>query len=284
MSELYVERLALKSFSMIDGTFYRDFPGHTHAANCYELHYVKDGKGELITDGMSYPLKKNTVYVTGPSVYHMQKTDINSPMYEYCLFFETESETDDILLNIFLSRNFWIGKSNHRIKRLFDEIFKLNQENTLYNARQSALLIELLMLELAKIYEPQILRLENKSDISVTNDIVITDFFFLFNIRNLSLGALSEALGLSERQTQRMLLKNYGKNFQQKKQEAQLEHAKMLLSNEACRLSKIAEECGFYGSAAFCSFFKKHTGITPTEYREKKKSKIPPLYIPSRRS
>lgn len=270
MAELYVEQLLLESFSIIQGTFYRDFPGHTHAVNCYELHYVLDGKGELITGEKAYPLRKNTVYVTGPNKYHMQKTDLEKPMHEYCLFFKVEKTPADIFLNTFLSRNFWIGRSNRSIRKRFDEIYKLAQENKMYHTRQMALLVEMLILELAGIYEPQLLKLENIPDINVTNEILVTDCFFLYNISNLTLGALASTLGLSERQTQRMLLKNYGRTFRQKKQDTQLEHAKILLVSGTSSLSEIAEECGFYGSAAFCQFFKKHTGLTPTEYRKKK--------------
>ncbi len=267
MSDLYTEKIVLKSFNITDGTFYCDFPGHTHAANCFELHYIKDGKGTLITSEKTYKLRKNTVYVTGPNVYHMQKTDFEVPMREYCIFFELDDMTQDMFLNIFLSQGFWIGKSSKIIKKLFEDIYALHLQNTAFHLRQAALLIYLLMLELAAMYQPQILKLQNKSNIGVTNDIVTIEDFFLFNISNLSLDALSCALRLSKRQTQRLLLKNYGKNFQQKKSEAQLEHAKMLLESGGIPLSQISDECGFYSSSAFCNFFKKHMGLTPTEYR-----------------
>lgn len=273
MAELYAAQLLIESFSIIEGTFYRDFPGHTHAVNCFELHYVLDGRGELITEEKAYPLKKNTVYVTGPNSYHMQKTDPEKPMHEYCLFFKIEKPPADIFFNTFLTREFWIGRSNRTIRKLFDEIYKLAQDTKMYHTRQMALLVEMLILELSGIYEPQLLKLENKPAIQVTNEIVAIDCFFLYNTCNLTLGALASTLGLSERQTQRMLLKNYGKTFRQKKQDTQLEHAKILLSSGTSSLSEIAEECDFYGSAAFCHFFKKQTGMTPTEYREKKQNK-----------
>lgn len=273
MSELYTEKFSAKSFSIIKGIFYRDFPGHTHAANCYELHYILDGRGELITDDGTFHLRKNAVYVTGPNLYHMQKTYSDNPMCEYCIFFETLEQTKDIFLNIFFSQNFWIGRSSRKIKKLFDDIYLLHNKGTLYHSRQAALLMQMLLFELAGIYQPQITRLPNRTDISVINDVIVTESFFLFNLKNLTLGSLSDALGMSERQTQRMLIKNYGRSFRKKKKEAQLEHSKMMLRDENCPLSRIAEECGFCSDAAFCNFFKKQTGMTPVSYRNEKSGK-----------
>lgn len=198
----------------------------------------------------------------------MQKTDLSNPMHEYCLFFEAENSPDDLLLSVFLSRSFYIGKSSAKIKKLFSEIYLLYQDDSLFSAHQAALLVEMLMLELAAVYEPQIKSIKAKPDISVTHDTVTTDAFFLFNLKDLTLEGLAKALGLSERQTQRTLLKNYGRTFQQKKCEAQLEHAKMLLATSNASLMQIAEECGFCSSAAFCNFFKKHAACTANEYRK----------------
>lgn len=267
MPRLHIEPLSFKSFSITYGTFMADFPGHSHAVNCYEFHYVTEGKGELITDKHTYQLKKNTVYLTGANKYHMQKTDENDPMSEYCLYFETETIPDDLILNIFFKQTFWIGKANKTIKKLFKDIYELGQTNLMYSNRKTALLMLLLIYELVQLYEPKILELTDIADSNAKNDALITDWFFLYNRSKLSLKSLADSLGLSERQTQRMLKKNFGKNFQQKKVDSVLEHSKLMLTGSKATLSKIAEECGFYDSAAFCNFFKKHTGVTPTQYR-----------------
>lgn len=268
MKELTNFKSMIKTFSITKGIFYANFPGHAHARNCYELHYVTDGAGELITNEKIYRLRKNTIYVTGPNKYHMQKTDPEKNMHEYCLYFELEFLPDDLFFNIFLNHNFWIGRSNRKLKKLFEEIYTLMQTNTMFHNKQATLLIYLLMLEFAQLYEPQILSLTNKANNSISNDTLTIDWLFLYNINNLTLQVLADSLGLSQRQTQRKLLENYGMTFQEKKKEAQLERAKILLSNGTSPLQEIVDECGFYSSSALCNFFKKHTGMTPTEYRK----------------
>ena len=47
-----------------------------------------------------------------------------------------------------------------------------------------------------------------------------------------------------------------------------LNHAKYLLVHENdFSIDKICEECGFFGKTHFFPFFKKHTGMTPLEFR-----------------
>lgn len=267
MIDLYIEALQLRSFSITQGTFYVDFPGHTHANNCFELHYVTDGRGELVTPLGNFRLRKNNIYTTGPDIYHMQKTDPENPMQEFCLFFEVRTIPSDSILKIFFSKNFWIGRSTPAIKKLFCTIYKLYQDQSLINMHQTALLVELLLLEFAHMYEPEIMKITNKTDAGTINDTMKIDWFFLYGGNDITVESLAENLNLSVRQTQRILKKNYGKTFRQKKQDARLERAKLLLSSGTSSLHEIAEECGFYGDAAFCNFFKKQTGMTPTQYR-----------------
>ena len=47
-----------------------------------------------------------------------------------------------------------------------------------------------------------------------------------------------------------------------------LEHAKELLSNTDMSLSEITSQLNFESTSHFHSLFKKHYGITPSEYRK----------------
>lgn len=186
----------------------------------------------------------------------MQKTDLSNPMHEYCLFFEAENSPDDLLLSVFLSRSFYIGKSSAKIKKLFSEIYLLYQDDSLFSAHQAALLVEMLMLELAAVYEPQIKSIKAKPDISVTHDTVTTDAFFLFNLKDLTLEGLAKALGLSERQTQRTLLKTTAGRFSKRSVRLSLSTQRCfwrLQMQASCRLRRSAD---FAAARRFATFLK----------------------------
>ena len=48
-----------------------------------------------------------------------------------------------------------------------------------------------------------------------------------------------------------------------------IERAKDLLRNTSLRVSEIAAQIGYQNPMYFSSTFKKHTGMTPLEYRDK---------------
>lgn len=52
--------------------------------------------------------------------------------------------------------------------------------------------------------------------------------------------------------------------------ERRIEHAEYLLINTSSRLIDIAYDCGFGSSSQFANIFKKHTGMTPGQYRNQK--------------
>lgn len=270
MMDYSTKNILFSSISSTCGTFYTDFPGHRHAKNCYELHYVISGRGKVITSDQSFLLYKNTIYVTGPNVYHMQQTNKDNHMVEYCIYFEADGATHDFFMNIFLNENFWIGKGNTHLKNLFQSANDLINSKSLLQNRQAELYIQLILCELAALYKPQIRSLTVPSEKKINNATVTIDWFFLYNQGDITLPALSDLLGLGTRQTERLLKERYNKTFQQMKNEARLEQIKLLLHSPDNLISFIADQCGFYSSSALCSFFKKQTGMTTEEYRKKK--------------
>ena len=63
-------------------------PMHVHAKDCYELHFVIEGKGTLIADGREIELKKNDFFINflalkiPPDVYSTSRG-----LFSYCPFF-----------------------------------------------------------------------------------------------------------------------------------------------------------------------------------------------------
>lgn len=69
------------------GIFHKSISRHCHGKNYYEAHFICGGKGALIVEDNTYPLKKGTIFMTGPNIIHEQLTDNADPMEEYCLGF-----------------------------------------------------------------------------------------------------------------------------------------------------------------------------------------------------
>lgn len=268
-----LDGISVHTLNIIFERFARSVPSHSHGNGCYEIHYIPAGYGRLITDGICYDISPNTLFVTGPHVEHAQSPLPSDPMQEYCVYFRlpgsSRSPKASSLMEAFLSTRFWIGQDGYGIhdlmKRLFDE---LEHQYTGYQ-EQMRLLLSQLIICLVRNYERERKPEYNPAD----NDpyhkkSIMIEEYFLYEYRTLSLDALAGRLNLSARQTQRLLQDYYGKTFQQKKTEARMSAASILLGEKNLSIASIAEELGYSSAEHFSAAFKKYYHISPACYRK----------------
>ena len=74
-------------------------------------------------------------------------------------------------------------------------------------------------------------------------------------------------LGLSAERLNRIVRAETGGSVQQMIHARLAREASRWLVHAAAPVSKLAFELGFEDPAYFCRFFKRHTGLTPREYR-----------------
>lgn len=92
---------------------------------------------------------------------------------------------------------------------------------------------------------------------------------------NITLEGLAKKLKIPEYQLSILLNKNFHKNFFDFINHYRMEHAKELMVSELGEghsILKILYDSGFNSKSAFNRRFKKYTGITPSEYRERYKA------------
>lgn len=270
-----LDGVPIHTLNIVFERFTRVIPSHSHGSGCYEIHYIPAGSGRLKADGVYYDISPNTLFVTGPHVAHAQSPLLSDPMQEYCVYFRfpgvSRAKKLSPLLNAFLSTAFWIGQdvqgTHFLMKQLFDE---LKCRHTGYQ-NQVKLLLSQLIICLVRNYEqqektPAYRFAENNLCNSKS---MIIEEYFLYEYRTLSLEALAGRLNLSARQTQRLLQAYYGKTFQQKKTEARMSAASILLSEKSRSIASIAEELGYSSAEHFSSAFKKYYQVSPGNYRKK---------------
>lgn len=88
----------------------------------------------------------------------------------------------------------------------------------------------------------------------------------------LSIAKLSEQAGIPRHYITQVLNQNLQKNFNTFVNEYRIEYAKKLITSKKYSnwsFIAVAFESGFNSKATFNSFFKKYTGKTPTEYKNK---------------
>ncbi len=84
---------------------------------------------------------------------------------------------------------------------------------------------------------------------------------------DLKISDLANSISMSEKHFRRIFFDVYQKTPYTFLQEFRIQKAEILLSNTSKNISDIALQCGFCDIYSFSHCFKKHTGLSPSEYR-----------------
>ena len=78
----------------------------------------------------------------------------------------------------------------------------------------------------------------------------------MYDYKDLTLDTLAKLVKLGKRQTERLLKKHYNKTFMQKRTEARMSAACILLQDNKKGMAAIAEELGYSSAEHFTNAFK----------------------------
>ena len=253
-------------------------PRHSHSKNSYELHYVSFGHGRLIADEQNYEVVPGTFFVTGPGIFHEQISDTDDPMTEYGAYLQvsfegTATAKKERLLQEFLERKFWFGEAAPGMHELMKQIHtELEQRSIGYDLVLSALLQQLILLIARQYHRSDLVQGDGTSapsfEMPADQTYLTIEEAFLYNYKDLTLPKLASMVNLGIRQTERLLLKHYNKTFAQKKTEARMSAACLLLQDSTNSIASVATVLGYSSPEHFTNAFQKFYRVTPTGYRK----------------
>lgn len=267
-----IENTTIYALNFIFSKIPNAIPVHSHGSNCYEIHYIPSGFGQLIADNIKYDIVPNTLYVTGPHINHGQFPLADNPMSEYCIYIKTEPANsllhDCPILNSFTSTPFWFGSDTQNLSSVFSELKNELQSKEIGHQEKIKTLLCQIIIGIVRNYKR-----ENNIAVSHTetsfsdNKSLIIEEYFLYEYAHLSLKELSDRLRLSTRQTERILREYYNKTFLQKKLEARMSIAAVLL-REDNSISQVANILGFSSLEHFSTTFKKYYHMSPIKFKK----------------
>ncbi len=263
----------------------RPIPLHSHGSGCFEFHYILSGSGSILSDGTEYPAASNVFYVTGPLIPHAQASDPNAVMEEYCLYLKvTEKqqslpwvpqELKDFLAQLNNARSCFLPQAPG-LGRLMTAVFaESSRKDPGYTIQIESLFKEILVQLIRSLRNESAQEAKKSTSLPPDKALLLIDEAFLYGYRDLTLNDLAAQLNLSQRQTERLLKQYYGKTFQQKKADARMAAAVILLKKDTS-ITQIAEALGYSSIEHFSSSFKKYYGFSPTVYRKQERKTRPP--------
>jgi AraC-like DNA-binding protein/mannose-6-phosphate isomerase-like protein (cupin superfamily) len=273
---LLIEQVELYVLNIVFERFSQRIPRHSHGNSSYEIHYIPYGRGTVIVDGNSFHITPGTLYVTGPHVEHEQIPEVENPMAEYCLYVKIMDEVcadKSDTIKLFRATTFWFGQDSQDIHACILLIFQeLEKEQTGYMTQVESLLQQCII-KLVRNYESNKTSKSHFAPFNIADrKYIITEEYFLYDYQTLSLETLARKLGLSVRQTNRFLIKCYGKNFSQKKAEAKMSVAAVLLNDNSYKITDIALKLGYSSQEHFAAAFKRYYGMSAREYKKRERN------------
>ncbi len=256
--------------------FQQPIPRHSHSANIYEIHFIPYGYGEVWAGDQHFYAKANTLFMTGPNIEHEQKPDPRNPMAEYCVFFRVTPEKGytghaSTAASIFYQTKLWHGVDTQHINQLMTLLFEELDQNMIGYLENIETLLRALVISMARNYryeKASVSKQQSSAPSLESRTQIMLDEAFLYDCGTLTLEELADKLGLSPRQTQRLLKQQYDMSFQQKKTSSRMSLAYSLLTTTTLSITDISAKLGYSSIEHFSSAFRKYTGISPLSYRE----------------
>lgn len=257
------------------------YPLHSHGKDCYELHYVAAGVGRVKIEQREYPLGERVLYITGPGIRHAQFPDGSyhhmeggeeqeEGLCEYGIYMKVSSldEKSEKLLHSLRTCPFWMGQAPDSFAEVFCTVLsELEEKKTGYIQSIQGLLQYLLVMVIRNL-PSRTADTERMSRAWDARQQLVIDTAFIKEYGSITLNHLAGLLGLSERQTQRLLKEQYGKTFQQKKLEARMSAAQILLADASLSITAVSEQLGYSSGEHFSCAFRRYYGESARAYRE----------------
>ena len=246
--------------ALLDGRYRWNAKRHCHAD--YELHLILDGTCTVHVESDQYALQPGNALLIAPGQYH-QPLEVCGDLHRLCLCFSVSpGELSRALSQAAAPCTVVSMEFRDAAMGVLRELSAPSPfRSTLLHGYLEQLLV--FLLRTLKIV-PLITAPPVESDWRAG----VIDEYFESHITDCSEAELAKCLHLSTRQLSRVLQRDYGMSFRQKRTGARMDYAGFLLRTTNQSISQICTSVGYQSEAVFYRNFKVHFGLSPLQYRK----------------
>ncbi len=273
-SDFTIHRMEMVHQKPVDSPVFR--------ANYFSFVLVKKGKSFYTIDNHKFYTKPNTLYFTNPG--HLKSFGIKEVVYGFIITSSEEYLKQHIHTAVFDEFSFLLTEmvppcylDEIRFEELHQLALQILEEQEKKSTLRHKIVSSLFMVFLLKVKE--FLMEDDSFKIAYDRDSEIVNLFkkdlervFRSNIlknSDLQVAAFAEAQQLNPAYFSTVVKTKTGKSANRWIQDKTIIEAQALLSKSSTPIKEIAYGLGFNEPTHFSKFFKKHTGLTPNQYRNR---------------
>ena len=226
---------------------------------------IRRGTGTIIADGKEMHPVTDQLYLLPAHTSQTFFNDGTQPYLKYYCHFNIKLH--DTELFDFLNVPLCVTPADpSAAAALFEKMIAAHNEKSftsLIKAKQY--MMELVCFYLQCFRESNISLVESSSDIAIDRALAFVDAHMN---RSVSVAEMSEIAGYHPSHFTKLFRKRFGVSPAQFLIQKKAHFAMEQLTNTLKPIADISDSLGFSSQFYFCSFFKKQTGMTPSEYRQ----------------
>lgn len=280
--DLYSDKLLSKSMEPVFHNYYNtDFrngfsmPVHSH--RYIEIMYVRKGNCEVFAKDTTYRLESGDFILINGSVPHQLSVDRNTPCKVLCLEFDfsynssTEytlaylySKISEIRFFMTAAKDVLKLKDSSEIYIILNEIYKELEHNEAGSQVFVKSAFGQFIIRLARLFHESENNARNPSDKYIRDAIAFMNNNYH---EDLSIEQVAAHVNLNVSYFYKIFKQITGDTPMNFLNSIRINKAKLLLEKSDISIIDICEFVGFNSRQYFTSAFKRHTGLTPREYK-----------------
>jgi len=230
----------------------------------YQINYITEGEGIIETNQNSYPIKKGSIIIIKPGLWHRYKPIKRTGWQENYIGFNG-TIPQSIFNHPFFSSDaplIQIGYHESIIKSFFEVFNLIRDEKPGYHEMCTGFVMHIL----GKILS--IKKNENFENKTIEHSIQNACIIIRNNLtNNLNVEQLASELNISYSLFRKVFKKYIGLSPAQYHLSLRIQQAQYLLANSTLSIKEVAFNLGFCSIYYFSKIFKEKIGMTPGIYR-----------------
>lgn len=248
---------------------YSDSFGKLHKHDFYFILFMTEGNSLQTIDFKTEQLSSKQILFMYPGQAHGFKYKKGSKGYSMYFtndFLNNPNSSAYKIHQLVYKYSQIITLDNQQLKEfqtLFNTLFKEFNSENINRTELLKAYNEIILTKLLRLIDDN---LDEYLQSSFSRIVALKEEFFC---KNIAIKEISQNIGLSQKKLNALSKSYFGKTFLQLLNERKLLEVKRLLTTTDFSIKEIAYHSGFSDSAYLNNFFKKHTGLTPLQFKKK---------------